>query len=181
MEAKQKASADRAISKEQRIQEEEQRKLAIARGEREVAERQAQAKVEQIQKTTEAETKKQLAITAAQQALESEEIMKEQAAIALDRAALEAKAVKVRADAEAYSKAAIIKADNALQQKLDAEIAIQKVWAEAYAVRKVPQYVFTAGDGGTPNGSDREANILQDILTMEYAKRLDSDRSVEKR
>ena len=56
MQLKQKASADRAIAREQRIQEEEQRLLAIARGEREVAERQAMAKVEQIQKTTDAET-----------------------------------------------------------------------------------------------------------------------------
>ena len=55
MQLKQQASADRAIAREQRVQEEEQRLLAIARGEREVAERQAKAKVEQIQKTTEAE------------------------------------------------------------------------------------------------------------------------------
>ena len=37
MQLKQKASADRAIAREQRVQEEEQRLLAIARGEREVA------------------------------------------------------------------------------------------------------------------------------------------------
>lgn len=66
MQLKQKASADRAIAREQRVQEEEQRLLAIARGEREVAERQAQAKVTQIQRTTEAETEKQLAITEAE-------------------------------------------------------------------------------------------------------------------
>ena len=63
---RQQAAADRAIAREQRVQEEEQRLLAITRGEREVAERQAAAKVEQIQKTTEAETEKQLAITAAE-------------------------------------------------------------------------------------------------------------------
>ena len=56
MQLKQQASADRAIAREQRVQEEEQRLLAIARGEREVAQRQAKAKVDQIQKTTEAET-----------------------------------------------------------------------------------------------------------------------------
>ena len=49
---RQQAAADRAIAREQRVQEEEQRLLAITRGEREVAERQAAAKVEQIQKTT---------------------------------------------------------------------------------------------------------------------------------
>lgn len=177
MELKQKASADRAIFREQRIQEEEQKKLAITRGEREVAERQAEAKVEQIERTTNAETEKQLAITEAERLLESEKILKEQAAVALERAELEAQSVKVRANAEAYQKRAIIEADNALQQKLDAELAIQQVWAEAYAKRNVPQYVFGAGDG-VPNGSDTEASYLQQLLTMEYAKRMDIDRSV---
>ena len=55
---RQQAAADRAIAREQRIQEEEQRLLAIAKGEREVAERQAQAKVRQIEQTTNAETEK---------------------------------------------------------------------------------------------------------------------------
>ena len=53
---RQQAAADRAIAREQRVQEEEQRLLAITHGEREVAERQAAAKVKQIQKTTEAKT-----------------------------------------------------------------------------------------------------------------------------
>lgn len=65
MALRQQAAADRAIAREQRIQEEEQKLLAVARGEREVAERQASAKVTQIERTTDAETEKQLAITAA--------------------------------------------------------------------------------------------------------------------
>ena len=63
MRLRQQAAADRAIANEQRIQEEEQRLLAIAKGERELAERQAQAKVRQIDQTNNAETEKQLAIT----------------------------------------------------------------------------------------------------------------------
>jgi len=47
MQLKQQASAVRAIVREQRVQE-EQRLLTIARGAREVAERQAMAKVDQI-------------------------------------------------------------------------------------------------------------------------------------
>ena len=49
MRLRQKAAADRAIAREQRIQEEEQRLLTIAKGERELAEREAQAKVRQIE------------------------------------------------------------------------------------------------------------------------------------
>ena len=74
----------------------------------------------------------------------------------------------------------MLEADNALAQKLDAEINIQKVWADAYAKRNVPMYVFGSGTGNTaaPTGSDSEAQLLQQLLNMEYAKRLDYDRTL---
>ena len=180
MRLRQQAAADRSIAREQRIQEEEQRLLAIAQGEREVAQRQAQAKVKQIEQTTNAETEKQLTITAAQKLKEQAQIDRERATILLEKAEIDAQAVKVAADAEAYAKAAVLEADNALAQKLDAEINIQKVWADAYAKRNVPMYVFGSGTGNTaaPTGSDSEAQLLQQLLTMEYAKRLDYDRTL---
>lgn len=180
MQLKQKASADRAIAREQRVQEEEQRLLAIARGEREVAERQAKAKVDQIQRTTEAETEKQLAITQAQKQKEQSEIEKETAQIQLEKARIEAETRRTLADAEAYQKKAVLQADNALAQKLDAEIEIQKIWAQAFANRKVPQYVFGSGDGGTPTGSDGETRAFMQMLTLDAAKRLSYDRDVKK-
>ncbi|MBV1921792.1 MAG: membrane protease subunit, stomatin/prohibitin, partial [Pseudomonadales bacterium] len=127
MQLKQKASADRAIAREQRVQEEEQRLLAIARGEREVAERQAKAKVEQIQKTTEAETDKQLAITHAEKFKAEAAISKDTAEINYEIAKVEALTKRTLAEAEAYQKKVILQADNALAQKLDAEIQIQKL------------------------------------------------------
>jgi len=48
--------------------------LAIAKGERELAERQAQAKVRQIDQTTNVEIEKQLAITSANKLKEQAEI-----------------------------------------------------------------------------------------------------------
>ncbi|KGD64126.1 hypothetical protein Y5S_02666 [Alcanivorax nanhaiticus] len=180
MQLKQKASADRAIAREQRVQEEEQRLLAIARGEREVAERQAKAKVDQIQRTTEAETEKQLAITQAEKQKEQSEIEKETAQIQLEKARIEAETRRTLADAEAYQKKAVLQADNALAQKLDAEIEIQKIWAQAFANRKVPQYVFGGGDGGTPTGSDGETRAFMQMLTLDAAKRLSYDRDVKK-
>ena len=179
MQLKQKASADRAIAREQRVQEEEQRLLAIARGEREVAERQAKAKVDQIQRTTEAETEKQLAITEAQKKQEQAEIDKQTAQVNLEKARIEAETRRTLADAEAYQKKAVLQADNALAQKLDAEIEIQKIWAEAFAQRKVPQYVFGGGDGNTPTGSDSETKAFMQLLTMDAAKRLNYDRDVK--
>ncbi|NVK36371.1 MAG: hypothetical protein HWE18_00480 [Gammaproteobacteria bacterium] len=178
MQLKQKASADRAIAREQRIQEEEQRLLAIAKGEREVAERQAQAKVEQIQKTTEAQTEKQLAITQAEKFKAQAEIEKETAQINLDKAIIEAKTKRTLADAEAYQKREILRADNALAQKLEAEIEIQKLWAEAFAKRQVPTNVFGGGQGGAPVGSDAETKAFMQMLTLDAAKRLSYQREV---
>jgi len=181
MQLKQKASADRAIAREQRIQEEEQKLLAIAKGDREVAEKQAEAKVKQIAQTTNAETIKQLAITKANQMKEKAQIEKETSSIRLAQARIDAKKIKTLADAEAYKKKAIIVADNALQQKLDAEMKIQQVWAEAYAKRAVPQYVFGGGvEGGTPVGGDSETSRFMKLMTLDAAKRLAYDRSIDK-
>ena len=166
------------------MQEEEQRLLAISKGEREVAERQAQAKVIQIERTTQAQTEKQLAVTEAEKRREQARIEKERAQILLETARIDADARRVAADAEAYAKQQILSADNALAQKLEAEIRIQELWAAAYAKRQVPQYVFGAGGGGgagpagPPMGSDSESRLLQQLLTMEYAKRLDYDRTL---
>lgn len=182
MQLKQKASADRAIAREQRIQEEEQRLLAIARGEREVAERQAKAKVEQIQQTTEAETEKQLALTRAQKLKEQASIEKETAEIQLEKAKVEAETTRTLADAQAYEKKVILEADNALADKLSAEIQIQKLWAEAFAKRNVPTYVFGAGSGsassGSPVGADNEVRHFMQLMTMDAAKNLNYDRNI---
>ncbi len=180
MQLKQKASADRAIAREQRVQEEEQRLLAIARGEREVAERQAKAKVEQIQKTTEAETEKQLAITGAQKLKAEAEIQRETAEINLEKAKIEAQTQRTLADAEAYQKKVILQADNALAQKLDAEIQIQRLWAEAYAQRKVPTNVFGGSGDGAPVGNDYETKAFMQMLTLDAAKRLSYERNIIK-
>jgi len=178
MQLKQKASADRAIAREQRIQEEEQRLLAIARGEREVAERQAKARVEQIQKTTEAETDKQLALTTADKLRQQAEIEKETARINLEKARIEAETQRTLADAEAYQKRVILEADNALTDKLQAEIEIHKLWANAFSKRQVPVTVFGGSEGGAPVGSDGEVKAFMQLLTLDAAKRLNYQRDI---
>ncbi len=178
MQLKQKASAERAIAREQRVQEEEQRLLAIARGEREVAERQAQAKVEQIQKTTEAETDKQLALTTAEKLRQQAVIEKETAQVNLEKARIEAETQRTLADAEAYQKRVILEADNALADKLKAEIEIQKVWAEAFAKRQVPTTVFGGAEGGAPVGADGEVKAFMQLMTLDAAKRLNYQRDI---
>ena len=118
MRLRQQAAADRTIANEQRIQEEEQRLLAIAKGERELAERQAQAKVRQIDQTTNVETEKQLAITSANKLKEQAEIDRERSVILSEKAKIDAEAVKVAADTDAHAEAAVLEVDNALAQKL---------------------------------------------------------------
>ncbi|MGN7613284.1 SPFH domain-containing protein, partial [Magnetococcales bacterium HHB-1] len=178
MELKQQASADRAIAREKRVQEEEQKLLAIAKGEREVAERQAQAKVNQIEKTTNAETQKQLALTKAQQQKEQAEIDKETAQIRLEQAEIDAKAVRVTAEAEAYRKEAILRADNALAQKLEAWVTAQQYWADAFAKRQVPRQVFGSTGGG--EGSDTDLQLFMKLMTAKAARDLSLDMEIGK-
>jgi regulator of protease activity HflC (stomatin/prohibitin superfamily) len=180
MQLKQKASADRAIAREQRIQEEEQRLLAVAKGDREVAERQAAMKVDQIERTTKAETEKKEVLIAADRQKEQAEVEKQTSQILLEKARIDAEAVRVAAEAEAYKKQQILQADNALAQKLEAEIAIQRVWAEAYAKRQVPTTVFGGGgESGVPVGGDNEVQNFMKILTVDAANRLNYNRSLE--
>ena len=181
MEQKQDAAAARAVAREQRVQEEEQRLLAITRGEREVAERQAAAKVEQIQLTTEAETQKQLAVTAANQRRDEAAIDRDTAKIRLEQARIDAEAQQVSADAAAYEKKAIIEADNALQQKLDAYVQAQQYWADAFAKRAVPQQVFGMGGGnggGGVGGTDGDIQNFLNLMTMRAARDLSVDPSI---
>lgn len=184
MQLKQQAAADRAIATEQRVQEVEQKLLAIARGEREVAEEQAAAKKVQIKATTEAETAKRLVVIAANKQLEQAKIDKQTAQVNKEKADIDAERIKVLAEADKFKREARIAGDNALQQKLDAEVRIQKEWAQAYAARKVPSQVFVSGGtggaegAGVPTGSDTEVSTFMNILTMDAARRLAYDRGV---
>ena len=180
MQLRQQAAADRAIAREKRVQEEEQRLLAIAKGEREVAERQAAAKVVQIEQTTNAETQKQLAITEARKRNEQAEIDRDTSLIQLERAKIDAEARQVAADAAAYEKRAILEADNALQQKLDAYVQAQRYWADAFAQRKVPTQVFGAQGGGAGPGNDSDVQQFMDIMTMKAARDLSFDPAIQR-
>lgn len=158
------AAAQRAIAIEKTLEEEEQKKLAVARGDRQVAERQAEAKQEQIQRTTEAETEKQLAVTEANKRLETERIAKETALVELERAKIEAQTVRERAEAEAYAKEAILTADGALAQKLEAMVRMNGQWADAYAKRAVPTLQVT-GNGEEGGGSNLDTQT-QAFMTL---------------
>lgn len=174
------AASRRIIAREKRLEEEEQRLLAITKAEREIAQKQGEARVVQIEKTTNAETAKRLAVTASEQIREQAKITKETETINLDTARIQAENVKLTADASAYERTKLLEADNALQIKLNAEVDIQKVWADAYARRNVPGIVLGGGGvGGAPTGSDSEVTQLMKLLTVDAARRLNYQRTLE--
>jgi hypothetical protein len=179
MELKQQASADRAIAREKRVQEEEQRLLAIAKGDREVAEKQAEAKVTQIELTTNAETTKQLALTDSTQKMEAATIDKQTAQIDYERAQIDAQSVKVTADADAYAREVLIKADNALKMKLDAMVQMNADNAKAFAARKVPQTVVYSAGGENGLGTDGDIATIATTQMLKNLKALDLDMQVK--
>ena len=183
MEAKQDASAKRAVSREKRLEEITGKLLAIAKGEREVAEKQAEMKVDQMSITTTAETDRKKMVIEANMRNQEAEIDRDTAEIKLARAEIDAKAKIVAADATAYEKKAILLADNALQIKVDAVVEMSRDWSQAFAVRKVPNTVFvgsggTGGSGGAPVGNSMDASTFMQIMTMKAARDLDVDLSV---
>jgi regulator of protease activity HflC (stomatin/prohibitin superfamily) len=171
------AASRRVVAREQRLEQEEQRLLAIQSGETDIAKRQAAAKVEQIEQTTNAETTKKLALIEAERVREEAEIAKQTAAINLDRARIDAEAVTVAADAEAYAKEAILLADGALAQKLAAWTEAQKVWADAASKINVPATVI-GGEGGTAGNALGTVDTFMQMLMVKTAKDLQVDPTI---
>jgi regulator of protease activity HflC (stomatin/prohibitin superfamily) len=172
-----KAASRRVVAREQRLEQEEQRLLAIQQGETDIAKRQAQAKVEQIEQTTNAETTKKLSLIEAERVREEAEIAKQTAAINLDRARIDAEAVTVAADAEAYAKEAILLADGALAQKLAAWTEAQKVWADAASKINVPATVIGGENGSSGNALGTVDTFMQ-MLMIKTAKDLQVDPTI---
>lgn len=176
IQARKDAASRRIIAQEERREQEEQRLLAIQKGETDVAVRQAAAKTEQIQATTEAETQKKLALIAAERQREEAEIAQQTAAINLERARIDAEAVQVAADAAAYEKRVILEADGALAQKLAAWTEAQAVWAAAAAKINVPATVI--GSDGTSDSALGTVDQFMSMMMVKTARDLQVDTAI---
>jgi regulator of protease activity HflC (stomatin/prohibitin superfamily) len=172
------ALADLAVARQDRLKEEEQKLLVTARGEKQVEEKRQETLRDQIEQTTKAQTAKQLAIINATREQESAQIAKLTSDELLQKARIDAQATKTLADAEAYAKKAVIEADGALQQKLDALVKINHVWADAASKAPVPSVMM----GGSGDGTGRQTEIgqLMQIMAAKAAKDLSVDMSVKK-
>jgi SPFH domain / Band 7 family len=145
-----------SISKQELMTAQQQTLTAKAKGEQALVEIEYQQKQEQTKQVVEAETKVKVA-----------EQDKLQQKIAYEGAILEAKKIKEMADAQAYARSRIMQADGALEMKLNAQVEVQKAWADAfskYTGAIVPQ--FQTGAGATTNG----AISFMDIMTAKTAK-----------
>ena len=145
-----------SISKQELMTAQQQTLTAKAKGEQALVEIEYQQKQDQTKQVVEAQTKVKVA-----------EQDKLQQKIAYEGAILEAKKIKELADANAYARQRIMQADGALEMKLNAQVEVQKVWADAfskYTGAVVPQ--IQTGGGPTTNG----ALNFMDIMTAKTAK-----------
>lgn len=175
----QQALADLAVARQNRLKEEEEKRLVTARGEKEVEAKLQETLRDQIERTTLAETEKQLTVINAQRERSRAEIEKDTAELLRDKATTNAAAIKITADAEAHAREATIKADGALQSKLDALIAINKAWAQAAAQAPVPSVMMGAGQAGSAGRQD-EISQLMDVLATKAARDLALDMKLSK-
>lgn len=170
----QQALAELAVARQNRLKEEEEKRLVTARGEKEVEAKRQETLRDQIARTTQAETEKQLAIIDAERERSRAEIEKQTAELLRDKATTTAQATRISADAEAHAREATIKADGALQSKLDALIEINKAWAQAAAQAPVPG-VMMGGAGSGAVGRQDELSQLMGVLATKAARDLALD------
>lgn len=175
----QESQAQLALARQDRLKEEENKLLVIAKGEREVEEKRQLTLKDQIERTTQAETDKQLALITATKMKEQALIEKETAATQLDTSKLEAARTKTLADAEAHAKKVVIEANGALEQKLEALVKINAVWAGAAKEANVPQIVMGGTEGGSGARQSEFSSMMQ-IMGVNAAKQLSTDMSVKK-
>lgn len=167
----QQALAELAVARQNRLKEEEEKELVSARGAKDVEAKRQESLREQIERTTAAETEKQLTLINAEREKRRAEIDKQTAELLRDKARVNAQATRITADAEAHAREASIKADGALQTKLDALVQINRVWADAAARAPVPRVMM---GGGTESGIGRqdEMSKLMSVLAVKAAKDL---------
>jgi len=175
----QQALAELAVARQNRLKEEEEKRLVTARGEKEVEAKRQETLRDQIERTTQAETEKQLAVINAERERRRAEIEKQTAELLRDKAATTAQATTITADAEAHAREATIKADGALQSKLDALVEINKVWAQAAAHAPVPSVMMGGGQSGATGRQD-ELSQFMSVLAAKSARDLAIDLKVVK-
>lgn len=155
------AAAEASIEKQTTQKAEYKKQRIIAEGETDKASIRIDQEKAQIEILITAETAKKKA-----------QLTFEKNGVDLKAARLKAKTIKELADAEAYKKYKIYKADGALEKKLKAYVAVNAAYAEALKETKA-QLVPTTVIGSS--GGSNNATALIDMLTAKTAKDLAID------
>lgn len=146
------AATKASISKQELMTAQQNQLTAEAKGKANLVTIEYNQKQEQTKQVVAAQTQVKLA----EQDLERQSIM--------EKAALkEASKIKILADANAYEKQRDIQANGALEQKLDAYIQVNKVWAEnfgKYTGNIVPTWMSGGGSAGGTNGFQDQMNLM---------------------
>ncbi len=157
------ASTRESVSKQNLVTAQQEAMTAEAEGRRRLVEIEYEEKQNQTQKVVQAETQVKLAIKD-----------QEKQKIAYEAAKLEALKIKALADAEAYAKDRMMKADGALDKKLETYREVQKLWAEAFMHYKgdlVPQ--FQTGTTSGKNAGLEFMEIMSAKAAMDLSVKMD--------
>lgn len=170
-EAKTKEAQGLSLVMEAKYQEEQAKVRATVRAEQEKEVALIAAQKEKEQATIQAEKLVDVAELEKQEA--EIRAAKELEVAKLARQAAEEEAARTVAlgEAEAAAKKAVFTADGALKQKLDAYVAAQTAWANAFSVRKVPNMVL----GGTSGDGTTDAFDLQTAIAVKLMNDLNVD------
>jgi hypothetical protein len=160
------ASTAASVSKQRLMTAQQQALTAEAEGKKKLVEIEYTQKQEQTKQVVAAQTKVELA----KQDLEQQRIAKM-------AATEEASKVKILADAEAYKKRAVIQANGALEQKLDAWVKVNKEYAAAMSNSN---WVPTTVMGGNGSSHNTEAASLIQLMMAKTAKEINLDMKTSK-
>jgi hypothetical protein len=169
------AAAQASVKKQEAKRAEYDKQKIIAEGE--TAKASIRIEQEKAQITT---------LIAAETLLKQAKIDLEEAKIQAAKEIQVAAKVKTAADAEAYAKAKVIKADGALTQKLASFNQAVEDISKGWANRAVPQTVIMSGGGSAEGnaqytGSPEEVNVMLGMMLADMAKNsLNVDLKVKK-
>ena len=172
---KREASMAQITAKENAERAKQEAIMVVEQGKKAEAEAEYQQRVIAQVAIQEAEREAQVAVIEAQKIKDVNSLALEAAKIDVQTAKEEKVAVSTRADGEAYAKKAVILADGALTQKLEAMVQMNRDNANAYAKRAVPSTLMVMGGEGANGNLDAQTAAFMSANVAKSIKALNVD------
>jgi len=154
------------VQQAQALEADARARRAISEEKAQIAETRATEEKAKTELTVRAEAAKAVAV------LDAERV-KDVARLEKEAAEFEKKKLILQGEGQAAKKRLVMQADGALEKKLQALVAINQVWADAFAKRNVPSTVF--GGAGGAAGGDNDVNNFMKLMNMQAVKQLSVD------